>query len=117
MASTRNKNTPGDYLFEQRINNNISNYSTYEHAAQGKPVQSHLPGNGLLIGRMAREHLSTNYCDIENELFGIGSTNLVNPQPKCVPEIKQLQSLNVIDKLPVFLPEPLILEPNQRPLR
>ena len=34
-----------------------------------------------------------------------------------VQDQKQLNSLNVIDKLPVFLPEPLILEPNQRPLR
>lgn len=113
MASTRNRNTQGDYKLEQRTNVGIAAYSAY--ATFGQPVQTHFPGNGLLTGRMASENLSANSCDIESQLFGIGSTNLVSQQTPADAEIKSLQSLNVIDKLQVFIPEPLVVEKNQRP--
>jgi hypothetical protein len=48
-------------------------------------------------------------------LFGINSTNLVNPAPCFVPEIAQLTSTNVYEKGSVFIPEPLVIEKNQRP--
>jgi hypothetical protein len=31
------------------------------------------------------------------------------------PDLKPIQSLNMIEKLPVMIPEPLIIEKNQRP--
>jgi hypothetical protein len=59
--------------------------------------------------------MSKNAPDIESFLFGINSTNLVTPQPCLTPEIKQLQSANVFDKGPVYIPEPLVVEKKQRP--
>jgi hypothetical protein len=115
MASTSNKNTPGNYKHEQRINDNISTYSTYLYSAPAQAYTSHLPGDGLLPGKIARSQLCNNYCDVESQLFGIGSTNLVNPTTPVQPELRSLQSLSVIDRLPVLLPEPLKVEKNQRP--
>lgn len=117
MASTRNKNNRGDYEVEQKSNLQRMEYLTYENSGNGKPLETFFAGNGLLHGRIASSNLSHNSYDIESSLFGIGSTNLVNPQTPVKPDIKPLQSLNVIDKLPIMIPEPLIIEKNQRPLR
>jgi hypothetical protein len=48
-------------------------------------------------------------------LFGINSTNLVNPAPCFVPEINKLASANIYEKGVTFVPEPLVIEKNQRP--
>jgi len=48
-------------------------------------------------------------------LKGIGSTNLVTPKAPVVPEFKTPKSLNFIDGLQVTMPEPLVIEKNQRP--
>ena len=114
MAFTSNKNTLGNYNLEQWTHNRQFNYST--DIARGAPIQTNLPGNGLLAGNVSRTQLSYNSCDIESMLFGIGSTNLVMPQKQIDPEIKYLQSLNVSSKIPLFIPSPLEVKPNQRPL-
>jgi hypothetical protein len=59
--------------------------------------------------------LSYNAADTESFLFGINSTNLVNPAPVFVPEITQLQSTNIYNKGPTYMPQPLVIENNQRP--
>jgi hypothetical protein len=115
MASTRSKNTPGDYQGERNINNNTVDYYTNKKYSYGTPVTSYYPGEGLLQGRVASENLSHNNIDIETQLFGIGSTNLVNPKVNQRPEIKPLQSLSVIDRIPIIVPEPLIIHKDQRP--
>jgi hypothetical protein len=112
MASTRNKNTPGDYISEQRSITQHINYRTYH--SYGVPQTTYLPGDGLLQGRVAPHQLSHNSSDIESFLWGIGSTNLVNPLPPTNPEIKQLKSLAVMDKIPVIVPGDLQVQPNQR---
>jgi len=113
MASTRSKNTPGDYKLEQRNNTEIASYSEYK--SYGQPTQTNFPGNGLLTGRIASENLSANSCDIESELFGIGSTNLETPRAPYGGELKSIQSLNIIKKSPLMIPEQLVVEKNQRP--
>lgn len=113
MSSTRNKNMPGDYALEQHSNKVGCKYSTYD--SFGKPAETHYAGDGLLPGRIAPMNLAFNACDIESQLFGIGSTNLVNPKSEVKPDVKPIQSLNMIEKLPVFIPEPLVIEKNQRP--
>ena len=115
MASTRNKNTPGDYKNEQWSNTEQMTYKTYEN--YGCPTQDHFAGDGLLMGRMAASTLSSNACDIESKLFGIGSTNLVQEQPAVVPNIHTIQSLNVMNKLPVIIPNPHNQLLYERPLR
>jgi hypothetical protein len=73
-----------------------------------------LPGNGLLPGRMAYGSLSRNDSDIESFLFGIGSTNLVTPKGPTLIDIKKTPSLNVADRIPMILPDPLYVQPGQR---
>jgi hypothetical protein len=114
MASTRNRNSPGDYHADQNGKIKQSEYLTYVQS--GKPDETMFPGNGLLTGRIGPTELSRNTWDIESFLFGIGSTNLVEPKEPPVAEIKYLKSLNIMDKLPVIVPNPLVVEPNQRPL-
>jgi hypothetical protein len=112
MASTRSKNTPGDYSLETTKYSSSINYNTYN--SYGVPISTFFSSDGLLHGRIASENLSGNSCDIESMLRGIGSTNLVNPLPTISPDIKTLNSLSIIDRLPVFVPRPLQIEPNQR---
>jgi hypothetical protein len=115
MASTSNKNTPGNYALEQTMNRHIDGYHVYLHSAGGEAFTNHLPGDGLLSGSIARSQLCGNYCDVESQLRGIGSTNLVNPQTPVTPQLYTLKSLSVMNKLPVILPEPLVVEKNHRP--
>ena len=76
MASTRNKNTPGDYQLEQWAQQRRFEDITFINATQGRPVQPLFPGNGLCGARIAGKDLAQNDSDIESFLFGIGSTNL-----------------------------------------
>lgn len=114
MASTRNKNTIGDYTREQiefRKRNLYDSYHNY-----GVNNETRLPGNGLLAGQVYSGNFAKNDRDIESYLFGIGTTNLEFPQPDLVPELKQMQSLNIIDRLPVVVPSTLKIEAKQRPM-
>jgi hypothetical protein len=113
MASTRNKNAPGDYSLEQQSYNKIGTYII--EPLYGEPAQQSFAGDGILMGRMPSRHLSNNYCDVESQLFGIGSTNLVTPKSLTTPEFKSVKSLNIIDKIPVILPDPLIVDKDRRP--
>jgi len=115
MASTSNKNTPGNYAAEQRMNVSIGDYRSYTHSAAGHAHTNHHPGQGLLPAQTARSELCSNYCDVESQLFGIGSTNLVQPQKPVDPNFKSPHSLNLFENQKVFLPEPLVVEKNQRP--
>jgi hypothetical protein len=112
MSSTRNKNTIGDYQAEQRALQKQAEYHSYIHYAN--PENTYFCGDGLLGGKIGSSQLSTNFCDIESSLRGIGSCNLVSPNPAVVPEIKDLKSLCIIEKIPVVLPSPLVCDPNQR---
>lgn len=114
MASTRNKNTPGNYSMEQWSLQKQFNENTYINGTQGKPNQTHFAGDGLLSGKIAARDLAKNDCDIESFLFGIGSTNLVQPLPRVVPQIESIASLNVIHKIPMVNPTPITIDANQR---
>jgi hypothetical protein len=114
MASTRNKNTPGDYNLEQYSLERQRNYIHYEHSSYGKPVETMYAGNGLCHGRIAGWNLAQNPEDIESYLFGIGSTNLVSPKQDPTPQYKKLTQLNIADRLQFIMPAPLAVQPNQR---
>ena len=114
MASTSNKNTPGDYAQEQRINNRITDHATYLYSTQSST--NHLPGNGLLPAKNPRSSLCSNYCDVESQLFGIGTSNLVKPHTPVIPQFQKISSLSVADRLPIMLPDPLVIDRDQRPL-
>lgn len=112
MSATRNKNTHGNYRQERLENIHLNTLNKYT----GKTTndQTFLPGNGLLTGRMGHSQLSYNGCDIESQLFGIGSTNLETPISISAPSLKEMKSLSIINKLPIFLPEPLIISNTER---
>jgi hypothetical protein len=113
MASTNNKNYAGNYQLEQFQFQKHTDYDFY----LGKVVNTKtcLPGNGLLPGRISSMALSKNYTNIESELFGIGSTNLVTPKEKVVPIIINTPTLDIFDSHKILLPTPLIVEKYQRP--
>jgi hypothetical protein len=115
MASTRNINTFGNYCLKQREYKNSENYVLYPNSQYGSAFNTRLPGNGLLPGQIPWNKLSFNATDTESFLFGINSTNLVNPAPCFVPEIAKLNSINIYEKKPNFLPEPLVIAKYQRP--
>ena len=114
MASTRNKNTIGDYKLEQQMKVSTTKYSTYE--PYSVPTNTYFSGDGLLHGRVAAENLSRNACDIESYLLGIGSTNLVQPKPDVIADVYRLKSLAIIGRLPLLVPETLNLTKDQRPI-
>ena len=65
---------------------------------------------------MAPQVLSYNPIDTESSLFGINSTNLVDPQPPVKPEIKILPSLNLTPTKTVIVMEPKPANVTRKPL-
>lgn len=116
MASTRNKNTPGNYYLEQRNSTLSEQYKLYENSQHGAAFNTMLPGNGLNVARIPRTHMAHNPVDIESSLFGINSTNLVTPAKPTKPSLIKLQTSDVYKKEVVWLPENLVVEKHQRPL-
>ena len=117
MASTRNKNNPGNYNLEQKQNNGIETWHLYKNGANGHAYDTKLPGNGLNPGQFPCDTLSHNYSDIESFLWGINSTNLVNPAPTFTPEFKYLNTTDLFAKKHVIMPIPQAIPKNQRPFQ
>jgi hypothetical protein len=114
MASTRSKNTPGDYQLETRLNLEHSAYLAYE--PYGHADTTYFPGDGLIGAKISNVQLSKNYCDIESELRGIGTTNLVNPQAPVTAQINTLKSMTFMKRVPLIIPAPIIVNNNERPI-
>ena len=115
MASTRNINTPGNYCIQQREFKQFENYTLYPNSQYGAAYKTENAGNGLNQGQIPWNKLSKNAPDIESFLFGINSTNLVNPQTPIKPSLKQLPEKSFFERLPMYMPEPMVIEYNQRP--
>ena len=114
MASTSNKNTPGNYKIEQRAFEQQLQYSTNKEYAFASPTYK--SGFGLNPGQLPDTELAKNPNDIESWLFGIGSTNLVKPQGPVSAEVRNIPELSMLDnRVPLVMPNSLKLEPNQRP--
>jgi hypothetical protein len=117
MTSTRNRNTPGDYQLYKKETLLPCDKTLYIHSPYGITQQTYFPGTGLIGARIPRSELSSNSCDIETQLFGIGSCDLENPRPKIEPAIKQLASLNICEKTPLIMPRPISVNiQDQKPL-
>jgi hypothetical protein len=116
MASTRNKNTRGNYCLEEIANAHSRTYTIYKNSGCNEAYNTQLPGNGLNPAQIPWNKLSYNAVDIESFLFGVNSTNLVEPKAPCLtPELKVLSSANIYENEPTYVPEPLVVENNQRP--
>jgi hypothetical protein len=115
MASTRNINTRLNYNLQQQHYRHSENYTLYPNSQYGEAYFTRLPGDGVNPGQLPRDQLSRNPVEIESFLFGINSTNLVNPEPPLTPELKRLEIANFFQKEKVLMPEPLTVEKHQRP--
>ena len=49
------------------------------------------------------------------QVGGINANNLVDPQKPVNPELKSIQFKSFFERLPLIMPNPLILDNNQRP--
>ena len=96
MATTRSKNSIGNYELEELYLKKQSDYILFENSVRA--YNTHLPGDGLLIGKVAPKELSRNSCDIESFLYGIGTGNLVESQNPPVGELYSIKSLNIISR-------------------
>lgn len=115
MSSTSIRNTQGNYQLEQQAFQRQFDFITYKHSSTGQAVTRNVAGDGLLPAKMNSIDLADNYVDIESQLLGIGSTNLVKPLEPVIPKINTLNSLNIIDKVPIVIPDPMFYIHNQRP--
>lgn len=135
MASSRNKNTFGDYDAEQLEYKRTFKYNTFVNGPNGIPVKTYIPGNGLigakcpltelshnardiehyLRGGLSAHELKNSSRDVESFLYGIGSTNLVNPREPIHIKLKKLQTLDLFDNPELIMPDPLVVDANQRP--
>jgi hypothetical protein len=115
MASTRNKNTRGNFCLDQKQNVGIESWQLYKNGANGYAYDTRLAGNGLNPGQLPWDTLSHNPADIESFLWGINSTNLVNPAPPLTPDLKCLKSTNLFESKPVIMPVPQAIPKYQRP--
>jgi hypothetical protein len=115
MASTRNKNTSINYSLEEARYKNFETYNLYKNGSSGEAINTNLAGNGVLQGAVAWNKLSHNPADVESFLFGIGTTNLVNPMKHFTPELVQNNTVDFFKKTPTYMPDPLIVEKSQRP--
>ena len=115
MASTRNNNTPGNYNLEQTKYYSTRNYETFVNSQYGMAYNPALPTFGINPTHMPRETFSANSIDVESALFGINSTNLVSPQKPVNPELKTIPTISFFERLPLLMPNPLVIENKQRP--
>ena len=115
MASTRNKNTPEDYCLEQRSLTQSRDYKLYEYGSNGRAYHTAIPCLGVTPSHMPRNTLSDNPVDIESALFGINSTNLVEPQKPVVPQLKTVPEVAYFERMALILPEEFVPLKNQRP--
>ena len=69
MASTRNRNTPGNYSLEQREFKQSETYTLYPNSQYGAAYNTRMPGNGLLPAQIPWNKLSYNAADTESIFF------------------------------------------------
>ena len=115
MASTRNRNTPGNYSLEEKQYKKAASYRLYPNSQYGYAYATHLPGLGLMPAQIPANQLSTNAIDTESFLFGINSTNLYQPASTFIPENKVIDSIHIFNRGPTYIPEPLVIQKFQRP--
>lgn len=115
MASTRNNNTPGNYCLQQKQYSLARDYNNYEHSFTGRAYSTKMPCLGITPSHMPRNTLSSNPVEIETYLFGINSSNLVQPAPPVKPKLNTIPEISFFNRLPIIMPKPLVVENKQRP--
>ena len=114
MSSTRLRNQPGEYAIEQHQKNNI--FENRIHDMKRVSNLNAFPQKGINVGQTPHGVFSENPIDIENDLFGIRSSDLVNKRNISKPLLKTLPDVYFYKPMETFVPEPLVIEKNQRPV-
>ena len=115
MSSTRLKNSAPDYACEQRaLNHGSQHIMNPDRRFASRNV---IPCVGINVGNMPNSVLAHNATDIESRLLGVGASNLVKPQAPLQPEQKNLPFATYFDRPKLSMPDPLVIEKNQRPMR
>ena len=114
MASTRKINSKGIHSLEIRGNENVILNRTEEYrTTRNDTVMAEL---GMNASHIHGKVLASNYCDIESDLYGIGSSNLVQPRLKATPNINTIPVKSFFNRFPMILPEPMVcLKDGKRP--
>ena len=104
------------YCQEQRNMRLSEQFALYKYKCISN--ESALPCVGINAPMMTNGYnnsiLSKNASDIESALFGIGATNLVKSKAPVTPELNRMPHIAFFNRLPVYLPEPLVIENCQR---
>ena len=114
MASTRNINMPSDYCLQQESFKRAMQYDLYKDKVVAPNTR--LPCFGINVGRLPNTKLSCNPVNIESFLYGIDSTNLVDPRPTFTASLKCLPGIEFFKRPKAYLPPPLVVPRCQRPL-
>ena len=112
MASTRNINTRGNYESELEVFKKFKD--RFDFISMSLNQATHLPGDGLLPGRIPFTMLSENSADIESELLGLNTTYIGVKQKIFAANFKDMKSLSVQDRKPLILPKPFVHLKHQR---
>jgi len=115
MASTRSKNTLGDYATEQQYHRHVEEYKSYKNSASGTPFTTCIPDVGYMPSNVSRETFASNAIDIESMLRGTGESNLVTPKEPVVASKITVPYKSFFKRPTQLVPEPLVIEKYQRP--
>jgi len=119
MASTRLRMLKNEKQIFNRENRDIVDNRLY--VQRGYAYQDALPCAGINVGHMPNNTLSYNATDVESGLFGLSNDFVPDNNPNnsnIIPisvQSKHLKDLAFFERPQVFLPEPLVIENNQRP--
>lgn len=115
MSSTRFVNNRAQYKLECDLNNKICTNRLYEQRT--KATNLVLPNAGIYPSHVPGNVLSSNCADIESQLFGIGSNDLVHDRKIEKPQINSYQYQAYFYRpKDILIPDPLVVENNQRPI-
>jgi hypothetical protein len=113
MAGTRNKQTLGNFMADQRQVTKqdewLMNKTSCMNDRPAFPV-------GINAPRMPASILANNSIDIETALFGIGTNNYIFRQKPVVPQPVHLPQVSFYESTPVYIPKLPDLLQYQRPL-
>lgn len=118
LEPTRNMYMKTETYLANKINKDI--YNNRSSTIRRFANENMIPASGINVGAMPGSTISTNYIDIESELYNMNVINAkyqTKTRKYCfTPRIKKLQEVSFFERPDVFVPEPLVIEDNQRPI-
>ena len=118
MTDTSLKNSKGWYCQGQHALREQYNHNMWKYKCISENTL--FPCMGINMPMMTNGYnnnvLSNNASDIESALFGIGSTNLVKSKAPVNPQLKCVGNVKFFNTLETLMPDPLVINKYQRPV-